>query len=148
MGNTRRRRAAGFGVAAALALAYVGFVVVTNADRAPAVVRTTTSVPASSSTARSTTPTTLPGKPPEKPPPRLLKDVSIFPLALPRAEWEQLLQYAQRAGASVVSTAVDWAELEPAGPAPVGEFASLDQFVSAVRARGLRLRFQLIGFPQ
>jgi hypothetical protein len=58
-----------------------------------------------------------------------------------------LLDLAQAAGAEVISTSVNWAEIEQLGPAPTGEWGPLDRLVAAVRARHLELRFQLTGFP-
>ncbi len=37
--------------------------------------------------------------------------------------------------------------MEPNGPAPANEWANLDAFVAAVRARGMQVRVQVYGFP-
>lgn len=77
-----------------------------------------------------------------------MKDVSIQPGGLSRAEWNSLLDLAQGAGASVIALDVNWAAYEPYRAGRPGEFSQLTSFVSDVLGRGLRLRFQLVGFPQ
>jgi hypothetical protein len=78
----------------------------------------------------------------------IMKDVNIQPGRLTRAEWDDLLDLAQSAGVSVIALDVNWAAIEPQRPGNAGEFWQLNEFVSDVLARGLELRFQLVGFPQ
>ena len=77
-----------------------------------------------------------------------LKDLSIQPALLTVPQWTSLLNLAKTAGVDVVDLGVSWSSNQPNGPAPANEFASLQQFVAAARARGMQLRFQLYGFPQ
>jgi hypothetical protein len=76
-----------------------------------------------------------------------MKDFSIQPATLTPAEYNSLLGFAQRAGAKVISLDVSWSSYEPNGPAPAGEWANLDAFVNDALQRGMKLRFQLVGFP-
>jgi hypothetical protein len=76
-----------------------------------------------------------------------LKDLGIDPGLLTAGEWGELLDLAQAAGVQVINTTVNWASLEPSGPAPANEWSDLDRFVAAVHSRHLKLRAQLTGFP-
>jgi hypothetical protein len=76
-----------------------------------------------------------------------MKDFAIQPATLTPGEYNSLLDFAQHAGAKVVSLDVTWSSYEPNGPAPQGEWASLDPFVKDAIGRGLKIRFQLVGFP-
>jgi hypothetical protein len=76
-----------------------------------------------------------------------MKDFSIQPATLTPAEYNSLLGFAQRAGAKVISMDVSWSSYEPNGPAPAGEWSNLDAFVNDAGHRGMKLRFQLVGFP-
>jgi hypothetical protein len=76
-----------------------------------------------------------------------MKDFGIQPATLTPDEYNSLLGYAQRAGAKVISLDVSWSSYEPTGPAPAGEWTNLDAFVKDVVGRGMKLRFQLVGFP-
>ena len=76
-----------------------------------------------------------------------MKDFGIQPATLAPDEYNSLLGYAQRAGAKVISLDVSWSSYEPNGPAPAGEWTNLDAFVKDVVGRGMKLRFQLVGFP-
>ena len=77
-----------------------------------------------------------------------MKDFAIQPATLTPPEYNSLLSIAQRAGAKVISLDVSWSSYEPNGPAPAGEWTSLDAFVNDALGRGLKLRFQLVGFPE
>jgi hypothetical protein len=141
------------GVVAAILVVVAGYVgyllggthgAARTADASATSSTTPTRVPVTSSTV----PPARRGHPrPAAPFPRLAKDLSIYPLTIPTASWERLLGLAQAAGANVISTDVSWAQLEPKGPAPAHEFAALDRFVTTVLARHMRLRFQIVGFP-
>jgi hypothetical protein len=76
-----------------------------------------------------------------------LKDLAIQPSLLTVPQWTSLLDLAEAAGSNVIEVGVNWAAYEPTGPAPAHEFSSLSAFVSAVRSRGMKVRFQLFGFP-
>jgi len=76
-----------------------------------------------------------------------MKDFGLQPATLSADEYNSLLDLAQQAGAQVVSLDVNWAAYEPDGPAPAGEWTSLDGFVRDALGRGLKLRFQLVGLP-
>jgi hypothetical protein len=77
-----------------------------------------------------------------------MKDFGIQSASLTPAEYNSLLGFAQQAGAKVISLDVSWSAYEPNGPAPAGEWTALEAFVQDVRSRGMKLRFQLVGFPQ
>ena len=81
-------------------------------------------------------------------PPEPMKDFAIQPATLTPPEYNSLLGIAQRAGAKVISLDVSWSSYEPNGPAPAGEWTSLDAFVNDALGRGLKLRFQLVGLPE
>ena len=78
----------------------------------------------------------------------LLKDAFISPQGMSSAATNELLNYAQAAGVRIISTGVSWADFEPYGPRPPGEFSVLDAFVSDVLHRKMKVRIQLTGFPR
>lgn len=144
-----RRRLAVCAVVGAVAVAYAGYAVGSaHGGSSGAAVPTSSAAVASHATTPTTAPASKPKRPaPPRKEPRLVKDLSVFPYSISVASWERLLTLAQQAGANVISTDVNWGDVEPDGPARAGEFALLDRFVRAVLARGMEVRFQLVGFP-
>ena len=76
-----------------------------------------------------------------------LKDLAVEGQLLSVAPYTSLLNLAKSAKTNVITAGVAWSSLEPNGPAPANEWANLDAFVAAVRARGMQVRFQVYGFP-
>ena len=107
--------------------------------------RASTAAPTTTSTTAPVTTTTSPHGPALLEP---MKDFAIQPATLTPPVYNSLLSIAQRAGAKVISLDVSWSSYEPNGPAPAGEWTNLDAFVNDALARGLKLRFQLVGFPE
>jgi hypothetical protein len=104
--------------------------------------KTTTSTTTTSTT--TTTTTSPPGGGGSLP---LVKDLGVQPGGLTREQVDQLLDTAKSAGTSVVAAGVSFAALEPTSAAPVGEWSTLDAYVTDARARGMRVRFQVYGLP-
>jgi len=76
-----------------------------------------------------------------------MKDAYISPEGLPLRDVDSLLNIAQAARVGVVSTGVNWADIEPNGPGGSAGWAILDAFAKDVLHRKMKLRFQLQGFP-
>jgi hypothetical protein len=141
----RRRRRIIFILLLLAAIAYIGTLSVSAAERSSSHAGTTQpkiSVPRKET---SLPPVTTHSHP--RPAVRhLLKDATISPLGMSSQAVNRLLDWAQAAGVKVISSGVNWATIQPYGP---GSFSwgNLDAFVADVRHRGMQLRFQLDGFP-
>lgn len=100
-----------------------------------------------SSTSTTSTSTTLPATTAVTAAGHAVKALGIQPATLSRAEFDSLLDTAHAAGTGSVAVGVSFASLEPTGPAPAGEWSTLDTFVGDAAARGMSVRLQLFGLP-
>jgi hypothetical protein len=130
-----------------VAVGYIGLISVSAAQRSARPTGTTRPVVTTQPDGTTSQPTVTTVTTPKPVVRHLLKDAFISPQGMSSAATNELLNYAQAAGVRIISTGVSWADFEPYGPRPPGEFSVLDAFVSDVLHRKMKVRIQLTGFP-